>query len=263
MYCSKCGQELDANNVCNNPACPSNLNPNYNIDDTNSSRYVKNLNIEYKAPYDNSYTNSSTLQYNSNYTNDFSNQYGDDYYGVVPEEFASFVGDKNTEYYIEKWNIYQSNNTFISWNWSAFFFGFFWCAYRKMYNWMIILFAIGNLEVSLITKLFFKNSFKDLLSTATLLPSDLFLFLAIVFAVSIINDILFGLFANQLYIKDCFNKITKVKYAFPSLSTNDLIPRIRSKGGTTWTPIILYFVFFILWRVINSLLSIAIMSNSL
>lgn len=30
MFCSKCGKELDSNNNCNNPECPSNINMNFN-----------------------------------------------------------------------------------------------------------------------------------------------------------------------------------------------------------------------------------------
>lgn len=238
MYCSKCGQELDSNNVCNNPSCPSNLNPDYNIGNTNFG-YAQNINIKYKAPYDNSYTNSSTIQYNNDYSNDFSNQYGDDYYGVVPEEMASFIGYKNTNYYMNKWTTYQFNNNFISWNWSSFFFAYFWCAYRKMYNWMGILYGISLFKNFIILK-FFANS-----------TSNIFL---IDLGACIVINSCFSLFANQLYIKECFKKITKLKYAFPSLSVNDLTPRLSQKGGTTIIPIILYFVFCILLTIILSLI---------
>lgn len=257
MYCSKCGQELDSNNVCNNPSCPSNLNPDYNIGNTNLG-YTQNINIKYKAPYDNSYTNSSTIQYNNDYSNDFSNQYGDDYYGVFPEEMASFIGYKNTEYYMNKWNTYQFNNNFISWNWPAFLFGYLWCAYRKMYNWMIILFAIEQLESFVVCKLFFRN-----MTDINSLTSNFILSPIIITVLYLINGILFGLFANQLYIKDCFKKITKIKYSFPSLSVNDIIPRLEKKGGASWIPIIIYFVFCILFAIISYFIYLSFLYNTI
>ncbi len=47
------------------------------------------------------------------------------------ENLRIFVG-KNANYYIAKWEELGEGNK-ISWNWSAFFFGLIWFAYRKMY----------------------------------------------------------------------------------------------------------------------------------
>ena len=37
------------------------------------------------------------------------------------ENFATFI-EKKTDYYLDKWNMFENSSEKISWNWSAFFF---------------------------------------------------------------------------------------------------------------------------------------------
>jgi CRP-like cAMP-binding protein len=53
---------------------------------------------------------------------------------ITDEEFAYFIG-RNADYYIPKFRKFNDEGFSITWNWPAFFFQFFWMAYRKMYLW--------------------------------------------------------------------------------------------------------------------------------
>ncbi|MGL6058630.1 MAG: DUF2628 domain-containing protein [Culicoidibacterales bacterium] len=59
--------------------------------------------------------------------------------GVTEQEYAQFI-QKNQAYYLPKFCLRGGK---LSWNWSAFFLGPFWLAYRKMYAlaalWLLII----------------------------------------------------------------------------------------------------------------------------
>lgn len=212
MYCPKCGQELDANNVCTNPSCPTN----------SQSNYSNNMNFNNNQYANNQFNNDN--QFNKQYNANQYNEFGDDYLGITPNDMMDFIGDKNTEYYMEKWTRYQANNNFISWNWPAFLFGFIWFAYRKMYNWMGILIGI-----SIVTDIIFEGIF-DLSGVNTLL--------------GLVINVACGLLANQIYIKESCKKITAIKNSFYNMGIEDISLRLRSKGGITWAPVIVILVIF-------------------
>jgi hypothetical protein len=59
---------------------------------------------------------------------------------VTQNEFARFIGD-NAENYLpkfRKFNIDGDDNFVATWHWPAFFFGFIWIAYRRMYAWALV-----------------------------------------------------------------------------------------------------------------------------
>jgi hypothetical protein len=58
---------------------------------------------------------------------------------VTEKEFAQFIGDNECEYLpvFRKFEEAGAHNKF-SWHWPAFFFGFLWMAYRKMYVWALV-----------------------------------------------------------------------------------------------------------------------------
>lgn len=116
MYCKHCGQELNSDNICTNPTCPSNTN-NENIQTRNYSEE------------NNNYNQSSNEFYDKN--------------GITVSEMVSFFGDKKADYYMDKWTSYQNNENFISWNWPAFLCGFYWFWYRKMYSIVAIIIAVS------------------------------------------------------------------------------------------------------------------------
>jgi hypothetical protein len=64
---------------------------------------------------------------------------------VTEEEFQSFIG-KNAGYYWRKFQAFRSTGQegfAFTWNWPAFFLGFIWMLYRKMYLWSLLAFIIA------------------------------------------------------------------------------------------------------------------------
>lgn len=112
MYCKYCGHELNSENICTNPECPSKTNIN-----------------------NDSYNNSEQQGATFNEFRDFN--------GISTSEMVNFVGEKKADYYLEKWHRYLENENFISWNWPAFLGGFYWFWYRKMYSIMLIVLSIS------------------------------------------------------------------------------------------------------------------------
>lgn len=201
MFCPKCGQELDTNNICSNPSCPSNRVNEYNA----STNY--------------SYNNSNNYDFNSH-----NNNYEWD--GISSIEIIDFIGYKNTDYYMDKWNKYKENTKFISWNWPAFFFGLIWFAYRKMYGFAGILFGIGVLSNIIFEGLIDSSGLSLLCSLIIMVCS--------------------ALFGNQLYIKFCVKKISRIKSALPNITSEDLSARLKANGGITWVPVIIFVAIYVL-----------------
>jgi uncharacterized membrane protein YkgB len=58
---------------------------------------------------------------------------------VTEKEFARFIGD-NAENYLPVFRGFDIDGAHnkVSWHWPAFFFGFMWMAYRRMYVWALV-----------------------------------------------------------------------------------------------------------------------------
>ena len=103
---------------------------------------------------------------------------------VTEEEVSSFIGE-NAENYIQKFrrfNVDGVDKFSWTWHWPAFFFGFWWLLYRKLYVWALIAFLL-----LMIPYWFFLNSF------------------------------VYGVIANYIYYKQVKKKITQKKKAAASL----------------------------------------------
>jgi hypothetical protein len=65
---------------------------------------------------------------------------------IKPSEATKiFIGQKH-EYYLKKWAIAENKKGKQSWNWAAFFLGFLWMTYRKMYAYAFIFIGLLALE---------------------------------------------------------------------------------------------------------------------
>jgi hypothetical protein len=70
---------------------------------------------------------------------------------IVEDEFGNFIG-KHADYYLRKFRNFSrrgTNSFAVTWNWSAFFLGFIWMLYRKMYLWALAAFFIAFTPVAL------------------------------------------------------------------------------------------------------------------
>lgn len=71
---------------------------------------------------------------------------------VKEEDFINFIG-KNSHKYLpkfKKFNIDGVDRFSMTWNWPAFFFGFSWILYRKLYLWFLVALPTLGLYVFLI-----------------------------------------------------------------------------------------------------------------
>lgn len=102
-------------------------------------------------------------------------------------QVVNLVG-RNADYYLLKWRSLEATNTLTSWNWAAFLWSPLWLAYRKMYVYAVLYWAIsfapdlcGSEEVS------------------PFLDATLSLFLPLIT----------GLFGNKMYYRSTLRKISR------------------------------------------------------
>ena len=118
------------------------------------------------------------------------------------EDFTHFIG-KNADKYLlkfRKFNIDGVDKFSVTWHWPAFFFGFLWMLYRKLYLWALVAFAIGIISLQL---------------------SDLGLLITIVWGVT----------GNYIYYKHAKKKIHKLKTDQPSFDLSLMATSLRKIGG--------------------------------
>jgi hypothetical protein len=69
---------------------------------------------------------------------------------INEEEYRAFLGNK-ADHYLRKFRFFgvRGTNSFaVTWNWPAFFLGFIWMLYRKMYLWALVSFVIALTPVA-------------------------------------------------------------------------------------------------------------------
>ncbi|MEN8188463.1 MAG: DUF2628 domain-containing protein [Thermodesulfobacteriota bacterium] len=121
----------------------------------------------------------------------------------------AILGEKNRLYYLNKFALFeeQAKEMAESWNWWAFFFNFTWALYRKMYGWFFILVGVGIIT--------------DIVGGAGV-PM-------IALLATVLAYILFGTYANALYLKTLNKKIAKAQERISD--KNELLVYLRRIGG--------------------------------
>ena len=128
-FCSQCGKPLSEGQkfcpFCGTPAGASG-EPHFQVAGANSvnQNYTQNT---YTAPQQGYTQPYSTPQYNTGY-NQYTGQQQQ-----VDQDLYTFI-QTNQQFYINKFQKMQQNNSKASWNWSSFLFSAYWLAYRKMYG---------------------------------------------------------------------------------------------------------------------------------
>ena len=122
------------------------------------------------------------------------------------------IGSK-TEYYLPRFEKMETLNSITDWNWAAFFFGFWWMLYRKMY-----VFGAVALVVT------------ELLSMLTIPGLGLLVSLAV------------GVVGNFLYMKDINNRTDKAM----DLQPEEREMYIQKNSGTGWTGVVIAFAVFLI-----------------
>ena len=121
------------------------------------------------------------------------------------------IGSK-TEYYLPRFEKMETLNSITDWNWAAFFFGFWWMLYRKMY-----VFGAVALVVT------------ELLSMLTIPGLGLLVSLAV------------GVVGNYLYMKDINNRTDKAM----DMQPEEREVYIQKNSGTGWIGVVIAFVVFL------------------
>jgi len=134
-----------------------------------------------------------------------------------------FVG-KNQDYYFKKW---KKVNT---WNWAAFFLAPFWLGYRKMYQYLLILFgaylAIDGILVTLLPSLYESSGNSISIGVAAF----------------------FGIQGNALYKKHMRQQIAKIESV--TNDDHDRLHRIEKAGGTSGLGVLFSFGVMIAYALI-------------
>ncbi len=131
--------------------------------------------------------------------------------------YAAVIGEKNTVYYLDKFQRFdqQESGLKTSWNGSAFLFSGFWLLYRKIYLWF---FAYWILEASI--------AYLVLSSLAD--SSKAF---DVVLCVTLAFHLLCGIYGNSIYHK-CVNK--KIEKTKSLLNDDELLEKtLSNEGGTS------------------------------
>lgn len=262
MFCSNCGKELDANNVCINPTCPSNsesnsefyqessINNNSTIDDvetteptidnneslnentsyTQNPGYNQNSNYNQNASYTQNpnYNQNAGYNQNPNYNQNAGYNQGPNYGQNTGYNQGNPFTDKNGVSANEMMDLLGPKNTeyyMDKWNRSQENPNFI------SWNWPAFLFGVIWLffrKMYAVAGIVIGISFASWLILPSWGQSMLSLGLMIAF----------GLLANQIYIKQSIDKIRATKVS-TSFNPQILSQRLREIGGITWVPVII------------------------
>jgi len=121
-----------------------------------------------------------------------------------------FIGEKYP-YYAQKWGASEQTKSKPTWNWAAFFLGFGWMVYRKMYKYAAIFVAVVAFE-----------TFLEYLFNA---PESLSRAVTIAIAVT------FGWQGNTLYKMHVDKKVQEITGTLPP---EPAAKELVSQGGTHW-----------------------------
>lgn len=225
MNCPHCGEGLGLNNICINPSC-SYFGTVINLPDSSTSNRIQDNrtdNIDnYKTANTQANFDVNNNTSNDNHINRSNNMYNNSYSNNISiEEFAAFIGEKNTNYYLKYFDKRKNTNYFSSWNWPCFFLTYYWLLYRKLYLHAAILIPV----TFILSRVLGKKSF---------------------ILIAFVIRILLSIFANAIYLNNAERKIKSIKAAASGLNASQYINKLRQKGGVSIVaPLILLGIYII------------------
>lgn len=158
--------------------------------------------------------------------------------------YEAALGERNRIYYLTKFERYDQKGSGLrmSWNWPAFFFGYLWALYRKMYGWFFAYMGIVVLAVILDA-----SGYLDF----TRVPG-----LAIIATIPV--WIIFSVYANSLYYKSIKRKIANAQANL--IEEPKLLGYLSHKGGVhKW--VMWASIPFILFPMILVIISIVLLDR--
>lgn len=151
-------------------------------------------------------------------------------------DFFTFIGN-NSSYYLKYASKFENDKGFISWNWPCFFLSWYWLLYRKLYIPAIILIGINIASF----KLFERTTY--------------------LVVILIIRTIL-AMFANNIYLNTCKQKINVLKGTIANLNASEYTKKLRKKGGVTLVAPVILLILSILATMIYIIILFSNMSNA-
>lgn len=124
---------------------------------------------------------------------------------VTERDLVNFVGDNADRYLrkFKKFNVDGADKFAWTWHWPAFFFGFWWLLYRKLYAWAVLAFLLVFFPYWLL-----------------------------------VSSFVYGAIGNYLYFKHAKNKIIKYKTAKAPVDPHKAAIALRRiGGGSGWGPV--------------------------
>jgi ribosomal protein L40E len=142
--------------------------------------------------------------------------------GVAADDLVTFIGP-NSSYYIPRFHKMSHSGTQTSWNWVAFFFTPYWLLYRKNYlagSIVLFLSLISSFINSYILQNFIGPAL-DMSSDSAMIDSlynliqsgrftIYFSIISLLFIISLLVRIIFGLIGNNIYKKTAINRIKRI-----------------------------------------------------
>ncbi|HOY69765.1 MAG TPA: DUF2628 domain-containing protein [Methylotenera sp.] len=143
------------------------------------------------------------------------------------EAFKALIGDKNQDYYLNKFNKFEADGkTSATWHWPAFFVTFFWLLYRKMWPSAALYYMAPTIALIIIgiISAIFGAIFG--FGTATLV------FACVLFILFVLAEFLLAaMYADAVYYKHCKNQIARIHYR--KTDKQKKLEELVDNGGTS------------------------------
>lgn len=143
-------------------------------------------------------------------------------------EYATAV-EKNTEYYLQRFEAFDAGAPRAGWHWPAFFVPACWCLYRKLWGFGVLFALLPLIEFFILGMLL------AILIPAS--PSTALAVAAIGGLVLIAPYIVFPVYANSLYWRRVRHWIADAESRFPG-DASQRLARLERDGGTSIGPLI-------------------------
>ncbi len=182
--------------------------------------------------------------------------------GIEAGKFARVVLQK-AEYYLPRFRrLKKQGGSVVSWNWAAFLLAPYWLAFRKCYLWSVFAAFFDLLWFVLMTPMSLQiasmsgnpTSYMQILEQFVNNPPSQAALLLGQLAVMVlaIRAILFGLFGNYIYKKECMKRINRLD-AMPKTEAAQMAFRLG--GVNFFTPLLVYYATSIVQNLILVFLS--------
>ena len=132
------------------------------------------------------------------------------------EYYRATIGERNAEFYLSRFQKFNSHGVAVSWNWATFFLSFYWLLHRKM-RFFALLYILLPLAIAAIDNIILPADDVVVVMTVTSL-----LYLAATF-------IALPLYANALYYRQVKKRIHEARSA--SRDKEDAMSAIIAGGG--------------------------------